>query len=169
MRSLPTLSHGIAFEQTKTVSVSDNYLIISNHIKNVGDKAFEATEFCHNFICFDNYPVDHRYKMLLPYKLSASMRRGELLISQNSYRCASFDMGTGSSAFWISGYEGLSCHWMKLTHDELPLSLLIEEDFPLFKFFSWNTPHAFCPETFIHLSLMPGEERAFNRKYTFDC
>ena len=168
MRSLPQLSHGIAVDQTKTISIDNNTLTINNTLINVGEKKIETTEFCHNFIRFNELPVNSKYKLILPYQISAKMRRGELSVSPHSYRLRDFEPESNSTAFWINGYEGLSSHWMKILHDDSSLSLLIEDDFPIYRFFSWNAPHAFCPETFIHISLAPGEEKTFIRKYTFN-
>ena len=65
------------------------------------------------------------------------------------------------------GYEGLKSHWMRLSHEKSGLSVLVEDDFPVVKFYGWNMADAFCPETFVKIDLEPGERYEYDRVYTF--
>ena len=74
---------------------------------------------------------------------------------RDAYRVAAFDQATASTAFWVHGYEGMKTHWMKLTRDDSPLSVLVEDLFPVVNFYSWNNKDAFCPETFCGIANQP--------------
>ena len=111
--------------------------------------------------------VDRGYRLQFPYSIAPTLRRGSRLIERDAYRVAAFDQATASTAFWVHGYEGMKTHWMKLTRDDSPLSVLVEDLFPVVNFYSWNNKDAFCPETFCGIALKPGESTTYSRRYTF--
>ncbi len=167
VQTLPHLCQGMAFEQKRCFKVEGNSLLVCCRLKNVGENRIEGTEFCHNFFQFNRMPVDSRYRLSFPYTILPRMRRGQLLVERDALRLGAFDEATTSTAFWLNGFEGLQSHWMKLEHDGTHTGVLVEEDFPLCRIYSWNNQDALCPETFIALSLAPGEERTWTRKYSF--
>ena len=165
--TLPYLCCGIAVEQFKTIRICGNSLTITHRLRNVGVKDIEATEFSHNFFMFNDYEVNGDYLLQLPYTICPRLRRGTLKIQRDACWLGGFDAATASSAFWLNGYEGLKEHWMKLIHEPSGHSVLIEDHFPVVRFYSWNNRYAFCPETFCRISLRPGEEMAYRRSYSF--
>lgn len=167
VHTLPHLCCGVAVDQYKTFTVEGNCLTITNRIQNVGEKEISATEFCHNFFQFDGREVDEKYKLEFPYTVSTRIRRGELHVERDSIRLGAFDKATSSTAFWVNGYEGLRSHWMKLSHEETGTSVLIEDQFPVCRFYSWNNEAAVCPETFADIHLKPDEMLTYSRKYYF--
>lgn len=167
IHTLPHLSQGMAFDEQRIIQVQGSSLIVTCTLKNEGTLPIEGTEFCHNFFCFDEMPIDGRYRLSFPYTILPKMRRGQILLERDALRPGAFDGPTASSAFWISGYEGLQSHWFKLEHDETRTGVLVEEDFPVCRIYNWYNPAALCPETFISLSLAPGESMRWTRKYSF--
>ena len=167
IHSLPHLCQGTAVDLHRSWQLEGRSLSMTCTLRNVGSLPIEATEFCHNFFCFNGREIDSRYRLSFPYTILPRVRRGQILIERDALRLGAFDEATASTAFWISGYEGLNSHWMKLEHDEMGTGVLVEEDFPLCRIYSWNNRHALCPETFIHLSLAPDEEKTWTRKYSF--
>ncbi len=167
IHTLPHLCAGVAIDQRKTLKLQKNSLIVEHKLTNVGTSPIHATQFCHNFFQFDGIAVDKNYQLQLPYSIQPLLRRGELILQRASYRLGSFDGPTASTAFWLRGFEGLKQHWMKLTHRDTSLSVLIEDHFPPCRFYSWNNSFAFCPEVFISIDLEPGETLSYERVYTF--
>ncbi len=167
IRTLPYFCQNIAMEIVKSYRIEDNKLIVSFNIVNTGPTSIHATEFCHNFFQFDSHPIDETYCLRFPYTIRPELRRGELIISRDHYRLSSFDSATNSTAFWITGWQGLKSHWMELSNSELAMSVLIEDNFPVCRFYSWNNPWAFCPETFAPIDLEPGESTSYSRVYHF--
>ncbi|MGI5967320.1 aldose 1-epimerase [Anaerotruncus sp. AF02-27] len=165
--TLPHFCNGIAVDQRKTVSLQGTVLTVTHTLHNVGEKEIRATEFSHNFFRFGADGVDRGYRLQFPYSIAPTLRRGSLLIERDAYRVAAFDQATASTAFWVHGYEGMKTHWMKLTRDDSPLSVLVEDLFPVVNFYSWNNKDAFCPETFCGIALKPGESTTYSRRYTF--
>ena len=169
IRTLPHMCLGTAMDITKTYTVEGNSLLVSFKIRNTGRNDVHATEFCHNFIKFDGKDIDSSYKVSFPYSITAKVRRGELIMERDAYRPGKFDGPTASSAFWIYGWEGMQSHWMKISNDALGMSVLIEDDFPVCNFYSWNNPNAICPEVFAPIDLAPGKSVEYTRRYTFSA
>ena len=167
IRTLPYFCQNVAMETVKSYRIEENKLIVSFHITNTGAEEIHATEFCHNFFQFDNHTIDETYCLRFPYSICPELRRGELILSRDRYRLGAFDSPTNSTAFWINGWEGLQSHWMELSNSELSMSVLIEDNFPVCRFYSWNNPWAFCPETFAPIDLAPGETTSYSRVYHF--
>ncbi len=167
VRTLPHLCAGVAVNQQKTLALTQNALEIRYVFRNAGNRALRATEFCHNFFRLDDLPVDGRYRLQLPYALQPKVRRGQLLLERDAYRLGALDGPTASSAFWVEGYEGLQAHWMRLTHDDTPAAIRVEDEFPVCRFYGWNNAAAFCPEVFAPIRLQPGEEVSYLRRYVF--
>ena len=167
IQSLPHLCQNTAFELRRRFRVSGNTLTIECELKNCGPSEISGTEFCHNFFCFNGKKIDSSYRLSFPYTLNPRMRRGQILLERDALRLGCFDGATASTAFWLNGYEGLSSHWMKLENTETQTGVLIEDDFPLARFYSWDNEYALCPETFKAFQLKPGESSCWRRTYSF--
>lgn len=167
VHTLPHLCFGTAVDQRRRWSLDGKSLLVTSTLKNVGEKAIEATEFCHNFFMFNGREIDSSYRLSFPYTILPRIRRGQILAERDALRLGEFDGPTASTAFWLNGYEGLKNHWMKLENEKTGTGVLVEEDFPLCRIYSWNNKNALCPETFAHISLQPGESMSWTRKYSF--
>ncbi len=167
VHTLPLLCAGVAIDQVKTLRVEENTLVIEQKLTNVGEKRLEGTEYCHNFLAPGGGPIAKVCKLYLPYPPQLQVRRGEVLASADGCRVQSFDSETGTAAFWIKGYEGLSEHWMELKNTVNGAGVRIEDRFSLDSFYHWCNGGEFCPETFYRFALAPGESTAWSRRYTF--
>ena len=164
IRTMPYLCSGVAVDMKKTYSLEGNTLTVAFEVKNVGSTPVHATEFCHNFFKFDDKAIDSSYCLSFPYTIETKVRRGQVITERDRYRLGAFDGPTESTAFWVNGWQGLNSHWMKLEHEELGMSVLMEDEFPVCYFYSWNNANAFCPETFAPIDLEPEESICYVRK-----
>lgn len=167
VHTLPHLCFDAAVDQTRSWRLEGKSLVMTSTLKNVGSVDVNATEFCHNFFKFNNKDIDSKYRISFPYTILPRIRRGQVMCERDALRLGEFDGPSASTAFWLNGYEGLQSHWLKIEHDETRTGVLIEEDFPLCRIYSWNNKDAICPETFIAISLAPGESVTWTRKYSF--
>lgn len=168
MKTLPRICQGVAVEEIKTITLEGNRLRCHYVFHNVGTEAVHATEFVHNFFKFDDYDIDGRYELKLPYNVTVRMRRGELKLQAYGYKLGELDGPSGSSAFFVNGFEGLTEHWMRLSHEECGMSVFVEDKVPPVKFYGWNSEIAFCPEVFVRIDIKPGETCEYDRIYTFN-
>ena len=167
IHSLPHLCQDTAFEQVRRFRVEGRTLAVECELKNCGPSVISGTEFCHNFFCFNGEEIDSSYCLRFPYTIIPRMRRGQILLERDALRLGDFDETTASTAFWLNGFEGLSSHWMKLENAKTRTGVLVEDHFPLARFYSWDNLSALCPETFKAFELKPGESASWCRAYTF--
>lgn len=167
VHALPHLCQGTAVDQIRRVALAGDRLIVSSRLENVGPSPIEATEFCHNFFRFNGLEIDGHYRVRFPYTVSPRIRRGQILLERDAVRPGAFDGPTASTAYWVSGFEGLSGHWMQISNDRTGTAVLVEDAFPVCRLYSWSNRCALCPETFIRLSLAPGEALCWERTYRF--
>ena len=167
VHTLPHLCRGVAVEQCRRFSLEGNSLVVTAELRNVGSAPIEAREFCHNFFRFNNRSIDQSYRLSFPYTILPRMRRGQILIERDALRPGDFDAPTASTAYWLTGYEGLREHWMKLENDETKTGLLIQDAFPIEHIYCWSNQAALCPETFVEISLAPGQSKTWRREYSF--
>ncbi len=165
--TFPTLCQGVAIRQKKELTLDGATLVMRHTIRNVGEKAVELQSFNHNFFCFDNAPIDSNYELHLPYKPLADVRRGRLSVGSHSIRLDEFDPGDGETAFVLHGYEQLKESSLVVENKAVGLGVSVDEDFPSIRSYNWVCAKAFCPETFCDLTLEPGQEKQFTRRYTF--
>lgn len=169
VRTLPGYCLGAAADITKTYSLEGNCLCVDISVRNVGEKEIHAYEFCHNFIQFDGREIDAGYRYSFPYSISPLMRRGEIAMGRDGFRPYAFDAPTRSSSFWINGWQGIRSHWVKIEHEELGMSVMIEDAFEPGRVYCWMNPDAGCPEVFASIDLAPGESVSYRRKYRFQA
>lgn len=165
--TFPLMCQGIAVRQKKDIILDGATLIMQHTIKNVGEKGFRLQNFNHNFFCFDNTPIDKNYELHLPYKPLVDVRRGRLSVGYNTLFLNEFDPEDDTAAFVMHGYEKLIGSSLVLENPKVGLGVSVDEDFNSIRSYNWICRKAFCPETFCDLSMEPGEERVFSRRYTF--
>ena len=167
VRTLPSYCLGTAMDMTKSYTLEGSSLCVDLSVKNVGEKGIHAYEFCHNFIRFDDHPIDSDYRFVFPYAISPLMRRGEIAMGRSAFRPYRFDAPTASSSFWIGGWEGIKEHWVRIENEALGMSVRIEDEFEPCRVYCWMNPDAGCPEVFRAIDLEPGESVKYRRTYSF--
>lgn len=167
IHTLPRLCCGVAVDQLKAIAVEGNAITIEQTLKNVGSVDIEAVEFNHNFIKFDGETICSDYWTTLPYSPAITLRRGELTLTTSGYKPQRFDEVSGSLAFRIRGCEGLNTHWMKTSNCKTGTYMLVQDDFPVSCMYCFTNPDTFSTETYKPISLKPGEEMSYTRRYSF--
>lgn len=163
---------GWGYQYVKQITLPADSLtfVISHRLKNTGSKPLETNHYNHNFTIIDNDPIGTNYRLKFPWPVSAKAKdtlRGaavtegkELIFKQN--------LQPGQSA-----YSELLGYGTKAEDNEVTIentktgaSIKIKGDMPLAKFNFWSVKLAACPEPFIELKLMPGQEAKWQWEYT---
>lgn len=137
----------------KTYRLYKNQLIIEYQMKNIGDKSFAITEYCHNFISIGDIPISEDYVFQFKDKKF-----------QNQYANKLIQYGKYPSYTHLEteAIQGLS-DWKLLCGE-----LYIEEkvDFKPVKFAVWAMEHVVSPELFCPIELTPKQDMEWLRTYT---
>jgi len=163
----PFLCNGYAVKQIKTISLIDDTLRITNSFENTGTRDITFTEANHNFFGFDEKPIDSSYLLTLPYNVSPTIRRGEVLTGFNTVSPGRFDPATQSTALALKGFNGLSCHFMTIENKETGTGVSVKDDFAPSGGYIFCNTHTFAVEVFYTQTLEPGQSCFYDRTYRF--
>ena len=193
----PLDCRGYAALMQKTLTVQDNQLEIAYRLKNVGSRAIETNEYCHNFVAIDRQPIGPDYRLRFPYPLAvekaapayqkmlpAAVRRlsppalTDWLASTRLNPNASPYVFDGDSVrFRCSPQQGLyfrPIHFSRSDQAQWELRLLSSQvglrevdDFAPLRVAVWGAAHVLSAEIFIDLALESGDVKTWTRRYEF--
>lgn len=169
---------GIAAEVEKTIRIEDNVLILEATITNVGEKAFETEEYCHNFLSIDGMAISPDYRLDLPdmndlgqerldgfggYDHNNFIADGKAIAFEKcetdvSLSVLSTDKASlGETFTWKLSHKGAQASVTGIDHVK-PTSLLL-----------WATDHIVSPEIIQTICLAPGQSHTWSRRWIFEA
>jgi hypothetical protein len=186
---------GISLRIMRRISIHANQLRVTTTIKNVGERAYEGTEFQHNFFAIDDIPIGTGYRMTVPYdaELNNIMTKGERHAKNDGFReldekgipgelVENPVVVEGDAIVWKGGMEKRTFHkitrsdgvkpqaeytWT-LSCDNSEASVSETHHFVPSNFSMWGVEHTVCNEVHCDIHVEPGESFSFSRTYTFD-
>ena len=163
--SEPMECRGYAFRLTETVSLVANKMVIETCFENVGIKPIDTTEYRHNFLCINHHPIGKDYKVTYSYPFMPSEKVGEFEVNENtvSWRMAVKNVLYGRCDKPSDSNE----NQFKVEHIPSGVGVCEKDYFRLERAALWGMGHVISPETFIRISVKPGEEQTWIREYTF--
>lgn len=191
----PIECRGYAARLTKTVSVQENWLIVTYQLENVGSKLIDTNEYCHNFMGFDKHLIGPEYRLHFPYtiqledftasyrhflppllrKLLPTLLQDKLLkqmaIPGNKMvqaKGADFTfLATPQAAFYFRpmGFSKTDGYQWELTHLPSGVSMREYDDFGPSRVAVWGTTHVVSAEIFTDIYLQPGQASTWSRRY----
>lgn len=172
--------NGFCVDIKKTCALQDNRLILDIEAVNTGSKAFELSEYQHNFINIENFPMGPGYQLALPCdKNLFRIEESTLNWSDEKLPDSAVELH-GSTIHWkefmdekVLYHESydvdstIPAHW-KLSHENSPVSVTEEVNFLPSMIILWGVEHCICPEFYQTVQLAPGERACWRRIWTFE-
>lgn len=163
----PCLCNGYAARLIKDVSVKENIMTIKYFLENTGHKTIETTEYVHNFINIDGEGTGPHMDLSFSFDLEGDRTlAGENILDISKNRIGWKSIPNDVFYFRLEGLKEDSCRWM-LENRVTGVGIKETDDFPVFKVALWGMRHVISPETFIKLSVKPGEKKVWTRTYEF--
>ncbi len=165
----PLECKGVAARLSKTLSISNQSLVIHYTLENTGTLPIETDEYNHNFLCVDNNSIGPDYTLSFPYRLSLDEAIGEVgdifAINRDSLTWRQ----TAEKDFYgiFKGFENAQNHYWELIHQPTGLGIRESCDFPVERIAIWGRNHVVSPEFFIGINLLPGKTMEWTRTYSF--
>ena len=166
----PLVCMGYALRQKKTVSINDNRLSIHILLENIGDHAFEAEEYCHNFLTVNSMGLGPNYFLNVP---SLSDKGTDFIVGCLKGNGHGFSFSEYSAKPVFHTMEG-----GEFTRDEIfkwrmgntseKAFVDVAENIRLSRAALWATDHLIALESFHSISLHPGQTDSWTREWTFD-
>jgi len=167
----PVECNGVALEETRTLSVAGNKLLETVELKNVGSAAFEAEEYCHNFLTIDGMAVGPAYRVEIPcMKDRGGAVYDDFIVGDGSafafrdYRKRPAFVALGGGEFDLP--DGAPFRWALLNRDA-GVRVDGEDRIRFSRVQLWLVDHMISIEAFHKLDLAPGAQDAWTRSWTF--
>ncbi len=169
--SLSPELNGYKFNYCKKIEIRDNTLLINYNIENIGYRDLSSTEYCHNFISFDNCETGKDYNIEFDFSLQPDLF-SEFVDPDNIIKVNRRNItwsGLPQNEFFIGNINGdksFNPFWcIKNLKTKTGVSESVTSD--CFKANLWGTKHVVSPELFYQFNLKPGEQKTWTRIYTF--
>jgi hypothetical protein len=166
-------STGYAYEYTKTVRLVKDKpeLILEHSLKNKGQKPIETDVFDHNFPVIDNEPTGPAMKIIFPFKVKAEGSGWGVLAETDGNEIIFLRKLEEKEHVYSAGLEGFGNlakdYNFNIQNQKTGAGVRITSDQPLEKLVYWACSTTACPEPYIRLKILPGNEMKWNIKYEF--
>lgn len=165
---------GYSVYQEKTITISDNKLIMKHTLKNTGKETISFEEYCHNFISLNHKSVNKDYYLTIP---CLNLPTGEIKTHPESTTFYSDGTGISKSepsmkfalyAFSPEQMRSATEYNWKMTDFETGISVEEIDDFVVPHITVWSVGNAMSPEMFYNATLNPGETTSWTRTWIFN-
>ena len=158
--------NGYAVNYQKKIQIKDNELIITYTLENIGTKAIETTEYCHNFIAINGQPIGPDYELNFSYPIEFETKLGTF---ESSNKTIHFLQPLESVIYGKLKNIPVQCNqYFEVIHKPSGVRVRETSLFELHRVAIWGMPHVISPEAFINISLQPKETKVWQRLYLFD-
>lgn len=158
---------GYGYIYEKLIRLKSNGFTIEHKLQNTGNKAIETDQFNHNFFMIDHEQSGPSFSVSFPYEISTTADlKGYLEIKD---RELSFIKGIDNNSVYLelSGYsEEVEDHQVTVLNHKSGAGVSFTVDKPLSRMVFWACETTLCPENFIWISVVPGEEESWTSEYT---
>lgn len=173
-RSVQEECRGFAVELTKSVSISQNRLMVEYELVNTGTREICTDEYCHNFIGIDGHDIGPDYLLKFPFELNP----------WNDDLTTMEDLVVGSEAgmakvgwrrkpdkpfyFQQLGFEVSRHDWLwELLHQPSGVGVREISSLKVSDVAVWGQGHVVSPEIFTEVKVAPGQRQVWSRVYEF--
>jgi hypothetical protein len=149
-------ANGYGVKLRRAFELLEDGLRVEHFLENTGEKAINTSEYCHNFMRVNGFPVDSLYRLETGHSLIDNEVEALLAGGSPMYYSA-FSLAERSLPEGFSGW--------KLSHGKTPLAFEERCDFQVSRFAVWGTREVASAECFRLIGLSPGESASWARTY----
>ena len=160
---------GYGYIYTKTIVLNDKKpgFSIIHSLKNTGAKSIETDQYNHNFFMIDQAKSGPDLEFTFPFEAKTSDDlKGYMKLEKNKL---SFIKPLRNNHVWME-FTGFGStpedHQVMVMNKKTGAGIQLKVDQPLHRMVFWACETTYCPENFIMLSVLPGEEIKWISDYT---
>ncbi len=169
-----TLEHpaGYAYEYTKIVRLEKDRpeMVIEHRLKNTGTLPIETSQYNHNFFVIDGQPTGPDSVVVFPFEPRATRDLGDkarLAGKQLTY-LRELRQGGESVFTEIEGFGQTAADYdFRIEHRTAGAGVRFTGDRPLSKLVFWSIRTTLCPEPYVDIRVVPGQETTWKIRYEF--
>jgi hypothetical protein len=165
----PEICNGYALDVKRTITVSENTVLLETTLTNTGEKELNLREYCHNFVTIDALPTSGAYQLTFPTVKPVSLKSGEEGTMFAQGQVLSFNGHSEKPSFIALDSDCIlkeNFRW-ELTHRDSPARISEACSFIPEAVFVWAVDYIISPEIFYGVCLRPGNTEHFTRKWVF--
>lgn len=161
------------YEKTVQLTKDKPELVLYHKLKNTGNRTIETNVYDHNFFVIDKHPIGPGLVVKFPFNLKSDGKGiaiGELAEIQGNQISFLRTIGNGEEAEFdnLEGFgPGINDYEIRIENRITGAGVRITCDQPLFRLALWSCPKALCPEPYIKIKAVPGQEITWTIKYEF--
>ena len=164
--------NGYAYVYKKTLRLVHQKpeLILEHSLKNTGKKIIETSTFNHNFFMIDKQVTGPDFTVSLPFDIESKATGKDLIMFKNKQIRYLKDLKKGESTMeYPKGFseDKIEDYDILIENKKTGGGVRITADRPLSNFKYWSISTTLCPEPYIKIKVLPGEEFKWNIKYQF--
>ena len=166
-------SIGHAYIYTKTVRLVKGKpeMVLEHSLKNIGTLTLETDVFNHNFPLIDKEPTGPNIKMIFPVNVTAQGRGWGTLANINGNELSFLKPFEKREYVYCDSLRGFGNtakdYEFKVQNQKTGAGIHIKGDQPLEKVVLWSNSTTYCPEPYIKIKVLPGQEMKWNINYEY--
>eukprot|EP00931_Biecheleriopsis_adriatica_P061795 TRINITY_DN37175_c0_g1_i1.p1 TRINITY_DN37175_c0_g1~~TRINITY_DN37175_c0_g1_i1.p1 ORF type:complete len:320 (+),score=40.18 TRINITY_DN37175_c0_g1_i1:76-960(+) len=157
---------GWAFVYRKTVHLTQHGFRLEYHLNNTGSQDITTDVYNHNFVSFENLPMDSQYVLEVPYNLTAAKVDPRVQLQGGELQLLVPILTQEENLFMqLNGSPHISDHRIAVRHSSSGRGLEISMDQPMSRLVVWANNRALAPENFIDVHVPAKESRHWCAEY----
>lgn len=160
---------GFSYSLEKRYELINSSILINYQLENTGTKMMTTNEYCHNFISINNLPINQDYKLIFPQIIN----QDAIIENVNPDKVVNFNENhltwnnEPASDFFFSGLTGKNekINSWSIENNKAGVGITESCSFIPDHCNLWGKRHVISPELFFNISIKPGEDVQWQRKY----
>ena len=168
-----TDANGYGYRYTKTVRLTKDKpeLVLEHRLKNTGKVRIETSVYDHNFFIIDGQPTGPAITVRFPFAVKAEGKGfGSVIYARDSSLVYGRELEKKEQVY-SAGLQGFGAtadaYDIRIENLKTGAGLRATSDQPLEKLVFWACSTTSCPEPYVRLRVMPGQEATWKIRYAF--
>jgi hypothetical protein len=160
---------GWGYIYTKRVELKKNEpgFTITHILRNTGSRLIETDQFNHNFFVMDGQMTGPDFTVSFPFAVKTKDDLKDLVKIENNELLFTRELTEGSIWLLLEGYgKDERDHNIIVKNNKTGAGVQFKVDKPISRLAFWATTTTLCPENFISISVVPGDEEKWISDYT---
>jgi hypothetical protein len=160
---------GWGYTYTKRVSLASEkpVLTISHVLKNIGTRTIETDHYCHNFFNLDNTPIGPAYTVTFPFPLKSPVDKPGKIRGNQIVFDDIIPLNHGVCGEFTDFPKTADNNRARIENHETGAVVEITGSSPPKEMVFYAVQTAICPEPFVAITLLPGQETTWQTEYRF--
>lgn len=168
-----TDANGYGYRYTKTVRLTKGKpeLVLEHRLKNTGKMLIETSVYNHNFFIIDGQPTGPDITVRFPFAVKGEGKGfGSVIYARDSSLVYARELEKKEQVF-SAGLQGFGptadAYDIRIENLKTGAGVRATSDQPLEKLVFWACSTTSCPEPYVRLRVMPGQEVTWQIRYAF--